>query len=108
MIRDTAQQRARESGGWLGAEQRWTVSHKATQIAAACMGLGFAWFAEETIQRELEAGQLKRLPIEGGGERLGQLYLVFADPENPGKAAGRLAEILREDVARFCLEQQKQ
>jgi DNA-binding transcriptional LysR family regulator len=108
VIRDTAQHRARESGGWLGAEQRWTVSHKATQIAAACMGLGFAWFAEETIQRELEAGQLKRLAIEGGGERFGQLYLVFADPENPGKAAGRLAEILREDIARTCREQQKQ
>jgi DNA-binding transcriptional LysR family regulator len=102
VIRDTALQRARESGGWLGAEQRWTVSHKATQIAAACRGLGFAWFAEETIQRELEAGQLKPLPIKEGGERFGQLYLVFADPENPGKAATRLAEILREDVRTLC------
>ena len=98
VVRDTAQQRARESGLWLGAEQRWTVSHKATQIAAACMGLGFAWFAEATIQRELEAGQLKPLPMQESAERFGQLYLVFADSENPGKAATRLAEILREDV----------
>ena len=104
VIRDTAIQRARESGGWLGSEQRWTVSHKATQIAAACMGLGFAWFSEETIQRELEAGQLKPLPMQEGGERFGQLYLVFADPENPGKAATRLAEILREDVGKVCRE----
>ncbi len=102
VIRDTAQQRKRESGGWLGTEQRWTVSHKATQIAAACMGLGFAWFAEETIQRELETGKLKQLPMREGGERFGQLYLVFADPENPGKAATRLADILREDVGKFC------
>jgi DNA-binding transcriptional LysR family regulator len=98
VIRDTAIHRPRESGGWLGAEQRWTVSHKATQIAAACMGLGFAWFAEDTILRELESGQLKPLPMQEGGERSGQLYLVFSDPENPGKAAARLAEILREDV----------
>jgi DNA-binding transcriptional LysR family regulator len=105
VIRDTAQQRVRESGGWLGAEQRWTVSHKATQIAAACMGLGFAWFAEETIQRELEAGQLRQLPMREGGARFGQLYLVFADPENPGKAAERLAHILREDVGKLCQEQ---
>lgn len=104
VIRDTAIQRTRESGGWLGAEQRWTVSHKATQIAAACMGLGFAWFATETIQRELDAGQLKPLPMREGGERFGEMYLVFADPENPGKAAARLAEILREDVARLCKE----
>ena len=104
VIRDTAIQRTRESGGWLGAEQRWTVSHKATQIAAACMGLGFAWFATETIQRELDAGQLKPLPMQEGGERFGEMYLVFADPENPGKAASRLAEILREDVAKLCRE----
>jgi len=107
VIRDTAQQHPRESGSWLGAEQRWTVSHKATQIAAACMGLGFAWFSEETIQRELEAGQLKWLPIEGGGQRVGQLYLVFADPDNPGKAASRLAEILRENVGKLCRELEK-
>jgi DNA-binding transcriptional LysR family regulator len=104
VIRDTAIQRTRESGGWLGAEQRWTVSHKATQIAAACMGLGFAWFATETIQRELDAGQLKPLPMREGGERFGEMYLVFADPENPGKAAARLAEILQDDVARLCKE----
>ena len=107
VIRDTAQQRPRESGSWLGAEQRWTVSHKATQIAAACMGLGFAWFAEETIRREIGSGLLKRLPIEGGGARYGQQYLIFADPENPGKAAARLAEILKEDVARFCREREQ-
>ncbi|MGH8130610.1 MAG: LysR family transcriptional regulator [Steroidobacteraceae bacterium] len=104
VIRDTAIHRTRESGGWLGAEQRWTVSHKATQIAAACMGLGFAWFAEETIRRELESGQLKPLPMQEGGERFGELYLVFTDPENPGKAAARLAEILREDVGKLCGE----
>lgn len=99
VIRDTAIQRTRESGGWLGAEQRWTVSHKATQIAAACMGLGFAWFAKEAIQRELDAGRLEPLPMRESGERFVQMYLVFADPENPGKAAARLAEILREDAA---------
>ena len=104
VIRDSAVHRTRESGAWLGAEQRWTVSHKATQIAAACMGLGFAWFAEETIRRELEAGELKPLPMQEGGERFGHLYLVFADPDNPGKAATRLAEILREDVAKACRE----
>ncbi|MBM2853275.1 MAG: LysR family transcriptional regulator [Steroidobacteraceae bacterium] len=108
IIRDTAQQQKRDSGGWQRAEQRWTVSHKATQIAAACMGLGFAWFAAETIQRELEAGHLKELPMQEGGERFGELYLVFADPENPGKAASRLAAILQEDVGKLCREAKDQ
>jgi DNA-binding transcriptional LysR family regulator len=104
VIRDSAVHRTRESGAWLGAEQRWTVSHKATQIAAACMGLGFAWFGEETIRRELEAGELKPLSMQEGGERFGQFYVVFADPENPGKAASRLAEMLKEDVSNACRE----
>ena len=54
IIRDTGSQR--RSGSWLGAEQSWTVSQKATSIHAAVMGLGFAWFPEETIRGELERG----------------------------------------------------
>ncbi len=50
------------------------------------------------------AGELKPLPMQEGGERFGQMYLVFADPENPGKAAARLAEILKEDVGKICQE----
>src|SRR5438128_1354004 len=58
VIRDSGSQRTRE-GGWLGAEQRWTVSNKATSIRAASMGLGFAWYPEENIREELSAGRLK-------------------------------------------------
>jgi DNA-binding transcriptional LysR family regulator len=103
VVRDTAREQQRDSGGWLGAEQRWTVSHKATQIAAACMGLGFAWFSEHTIRRELDAGELAALPMREGGVRLEHLYLVFADPEQPGRAATRLAQILREDAQRLSV-----
>jgi len=102
VVRDSAHTRMREAGAWLGAEQRWTVSHKATQIAAAKMGLGFAWFAEETIRGELERGELKRLPMREGGERYAELYLVFADRDYPGRGAWRLAEIIREQVRGTC------
>lgn len=102
VIRDSAHNRIRESGSWLGAEQRWTVSNKATSIAAAKMGLGFAWFAEDTIRAELESGQLKRLPLREGAERYLELYLVFADRDYPGRGAWRLAEIIREQVKDMC------
>lgn len=98
-IRDSAVQYTRESGGWLGAEQRWTVSHKATQIAAACQGLGFAWFPEDAIRSELQNGSLKPLPMREGAERFGEAYLIFADPDFPTPSAVRMAEILKEDVA---------
>lgn len=99
VIRDTAVQRTRDSGGWFGADQRWTVSNKATQIAAACMGLGFAWFPEHAIRSELNNGVLKLLPMREGGERFGEVYLVFADPDFPTASAVRIAEILRDEVA---------
>lgn len=102
VIRDSAAQLTRDSGGWLGADQRWTVSHKATQIAAACRGLGFAWFPEEAIRNELEGGLLKPLPMREGAERFGEAYLIFADADFPTQSAVRMAEILREDVARLC------
>ena len=94
IIRDSGSQR--RSGSWLGAEQSWTVSHKATSIHAAGMGLGFAWFPEETVRGELERGVLKPLPLREGAERWGSLYLVFADRDYAGPGALRLAQIIRE------------
>lgn len=91
-LRDTGTQRKREVSG---VELRWTVSNKATSIRAVQMGLGFSWIPEETIRRELEEGSLKRLPLEEGNERVGQLYLAFHDREFPGRDAERLAEIIR-------------
>jgi DNA-binding transcriptional LysR family regulator len=100
VIRDSGSQR--RSGSWVGAEQIWTFSHKATSIHAACMGLGFAWFPEETIRNELERGLLKPLPLREGAKRSGELYLVFADRDYAGPGALRLAEILREHVKATC------
>jgi DNA-binding transcriptional LysR family regulator len=96
VIRDTGSQR--RGGTWLGAEQIWTVSHKATSIHAAVMGLGFAWYPEELVRGELGSGTLKALPLREGTERWGNLYLVFADRDYAGPGAIRLAEIIREAV----------
>jgi DNA-binding transcriptional LysR family regulator len=73
------------------------------------MGLGFAWFPEETVRGELERGELKPLPLREGGERWAELYLVFADRDYAGPGARRLAEIIREHVAgsyRKCVSEQ--
>ncbi|HEX6590655.1 MAG TPA: LysR family transcriptional regulator [Moraxellaceae bacterium] len=102
VIRDSAVTKVWETPIWLGAEQRWTVSHKATAIAAACMGLGFAWFPEHTIQTELATGLLKPLPLREGSERFGTLYLIFKDRDYAGPGALRLAEIIRETLTQQC------
>jgi DNA-binding transcriptional LysR family regulator len=100
IIRDTGSQR--RSGSWLGAEQSWTVSQKATSIRAACMGLGYAWYPEEMVRGELERGELKVLPLREGGERWGELYLVFADRDYAGPGALRLAKIIQQHVTEEC------
>ena len=100
VIRDTGSQR--RSGSWLGAEQSWTVGQKATSIHAVSRGFGFAWFPEETVRGELDRGELKALPLREGGERWGNLYLVFADRDYAGPGALRLAQLIRQHVAQQC------
>jgi DNA-binding transcriptional LysR family regulator len=100
VVRDSGLQRTR-SGGWLN-EKRWTVSHKATSIRAACIGAGYAWFPEETIRAELESGRLVRLPLAHGAERHATLYLIVADAELAGPGTLRLAALLRERTAQAC------
>jgi DNA-binding transcriptional LysR family regulator len=96
VVRDSGVQRSR-SGGWIN-ESRWTVTNKATSIRAACMGLGFAWYAAESIREELDAGALVPLPLEEGSERFTTLYLVFADRDTTGPGTLRLVEILRQAI----------
>lgn len=102
VIRDTGSKRVRATS--VIADQRWTVSHKASSIRAATLGLGFSWFPEDAIREELASGQLKVLPLREGSERYATLYLVFADRDAAGRGARRLAGIIREDVERRCPE----
>jgi DNA-binding transcriptional LysR family regulator len=100
VVRDSGALRSR-SGGWLN-EQRWTVSHKATSIRAAVMGLGYAWYPEENIREELASGKLAPLPLAEGAERFATLYLILADADTAGPAVRLLAGILRKRVADAC------
>ena len=100
VIRDTGSQR--RSGSWVGAEQSWTVGQKATSIHAASSGQGYAWYPEDTVRGEVARAELKPLPLCEGGERWGELYLVFADRDYAGRGALRLAQLIREHVAEQC------
>lgn len=93
VVRDSGLSR-KQDAGWLGAEQRWTVSHLKTSIQALSLGLGFAWVPVEHIRGELASGLLKPLPLAEGGSRRAELYLVFADPDSAGPGTRALAETL--------------
>jgi DNA-binding transcriptional LysR family regulator len=102
IIRDTGSRRVRATS--VIATQRWTVSNKATSIRAAIMGLGFAWFPEDSIREELDAGQLAPLPMREGTERYAMMYLIHGGGDRLGKGARRLGEIIRERVKALCPE----
>jgi DNA-binding transcriptional LysR family regulator len=100
LIRDSGEARVRPTG-WLN-ELRLTVSNKATAIHAVAAGMGYAWYPEDWVREELERGALKPLPLREGAEKAGTIYLVFADRETAGPGALRLAQIIRQGVAREC------
>lgn len=102
VIRDSGAARDRDSGAWLGADQRWTVSNKATSIQAVRMGLGFAWFGEHIIRPELDAGMLRPLSMAPGHERAVKLHLIIPDADLAGRATQALADIMRQRSATCC------
>lgn len=106
VIRDSGEQRAGRAD-WLN-ENRWTVTSKATSIRAVVMGLGYAWYPEDSVREELERGALKPLPLREGSERHTTLHLIYADRDAAGPGARRLAQIIRDETKAACsLEAQR-
>ena len=87
MVRDSSAERKADVG-WLGAEQRWTVSHVRTSLDIIAQGLGFAWLPIAIIKDELEDGTLVPLPLDNNAAlRKALLYLSFEDGDTLGPAA---------------------
>jgi DNA-binding transcriptional LysR family regulator len=80
----------------VDAAQRWTVSDIAESLQAARAGYGYAMLPELAIRDAVADGSLAALPMREGGERFGQLYLVYADRDAAGPGALRLGAIIRE------------
>ncbi|MCG8669295.1 MAG: LysR family transcriptional regulator [Pseudomonadales bacterium] len=79
--------------GWLGGQQRWSVTHMESAIEAIKSGIGYGWVATHLIQQELDAGELEVLSLDAFGVYNQPLHLVFgATDTGPGRKA--LAEIL--------------
>lgn len=101
VVRESSEHRSHDSG-WLGSEQRLTVSTMSTRIQALCEGLGFAWSPVLKIGRELEMGLLKRLPLERGSRRVVNLYLVAAGERSVGPATRAMMDHVKAQVALAC------
>jgi DNA-binding transcriptional LysR family regulator len=98
VVRDSARGKGIDSG-WLGAEQRWTVSQIATSIDMISRGMGFAWLPATRIKQRLANGELKALDMDQGGTRHATLYLTYADRDKAGPATCHLASLLLQETA---------
>lgn len=103
VVRDNSSRRDKRAVS-MEIDQRWTVSNMATLIGALTRGYGFAWMPLDKIRNELNRGELKVLSAEGLPARSAQLFIVFPDADATGPAAKRLAQIIREEAARRCVE----
>ncbi|TMP26938.1 LysR family transcriptional regulator [Pseudoalteromonas rubra] len=86
VVRDSALGKGTDSG-WLGADQRWTVSHLRTMVDMVTQGLGFAWLPRSAITQQLSSGALLPLKLTHNRTRLAQLNLIFKDGDTLGPAA---------------------
>jgi DNA-binding transcriptional LysR family regulator len=91
VVRDSGVKRPRDEG-WLGAEQRCTVSSMEASLAMVKAGLGYAWLPEHVTSEAVGLGTLRALPLEMGGSRPVPLHLVLVRPEAAGPAARAAVE----------------
>jgi len=86
VVRDSGQLQRRDAG-WLGSEQRWTVSHVSTSIELLRKNLGFAWLPVLSVQDYLNDGSLVALQLPRGSRRSANFYLNFNDADTLGPVA---------------------
>ncbi|SDK41633.1 LysR family transcriptional regulator [Microbulbifer yueqingensis] len=98
VLRDSAI-RNRQDSGWLGSDQRITVSNVQTSIELIERGLGFAWLPETRLRESLLADRLLPLIMEEPWAREVTVYLVYADSDKTGPAASFLIDALRTGLA---------
>jgi DNA-binding transcriptional LysR family regulator len=94
VVRDSAKHKSKDEG-WLGAEQRWTVSNISASLDLVKKGLGFAWLPETVISELLANGELVPLPLQQGARRSVTFYLNFRDQDSLGPAAREFIGELR-------------
>lgn len=93
VVRDSAQKENRDSG-WLGAEQRLTVSQGDTALSVLKSGLAYSWAPIALLQDELASGLIKPLPLKQGRSRFVALSLIYSDRDYAGPATRLLGQQL--------------
>ncbi len=104
VVRDSGLKRSQDVG-WLGADERWTVSHFDASKALIRRGLGFGWLPIERVRQELQQGILKALPLVEGQSRSFPMYCIHGGIDGMGPALSALVDALQLAVRDHRLQQ---
>lgn len=100
---EMANQFAQKSVG-PGIAQRWQVSNFDTAESALSEGIGYGWLPKHRIEKSLQSGRLKILPLRSGAVYKSNFYIIHARPSAPSSDASRLAEFLHSIAASYTVE----
>ncbi|MCJ8349034.1 LysR family transcriptional regulator [Moritella sp.] len=90
--------------GWLGSQQRWTVSHLHESLSLVKQGLGHATLPISRIQDELANGDLVELIIEDHVRLDLSLYLIYANKKTLGPAGLLFATLLKQQAKQYVID----
>jgi len=93
VLRDSGYRREQDAG-WLGSEQRWTVSHFSTSLHIVRNGMAFAFMPRDWVAEDIAQGRLVILPLTMGANRIIPMYLMLASAEASGPATRKLGDLL--------------
>lgn len=93
VIRDSGLRRQQDAG-WLDSEQRLTVSHVSSSLAALKAKMGFAFLPDCYLDQALKSNELKLIPLAYNPRRVIPLYLIKTEQNQAGPAALELMQRL--------------
>jgi len=93
VIKDTSSE-PKETSGWLKSENRWTVSQFSTAIDLLLRKIGFCWVPEYLVSKQIQAGDLQLLNINGSTHKRYTSFLIIPQPDNIGPGSRLLADLI--------------
>ena len=94
VIKDSGVKQNRDSG-WLGSDLRWTVTNLESARQLVIEGLGFSWMPAHEACAYIQAEKLRPLDLEEDYQKIGSLYLVYANKSIAGPATELLASCIK-------------
>jgi DNA-binding transcriptional LysR family regulator len=104
VIKDSGVKQSRDSG-WIGSDLRWTVTNLESARQLVVEGLGFSWIPTHEACDYIQKGLLLPLDLEEDYQKMGALYLVFANKSIAGPATELLASYIKSCTQEYVKRQ---